>query len=112
MFKYELGVFMHKFKRDILPINFKPYFTNLNKMHNHLTIFSETNYFFLRVNSLYGLKTLSYLGCKLREELPRNLKDQSYLGAFQYGIRDNLLKRESSLILTYISYTFSFSYFC
>ena len=28
-------------------------------------------------------------------ELLRNLKDQSYLGAFQYGLRDNLLKRKS-----------------
>ena len=95
MFKYEVGVFMHKFKRDTLPVNFKPYFTNVNKMHNHLTRFAETNYFFPRVNSLFGLKTLSYLGSKLWEELPRNLIDQSYLGAFQYGMRENLLKRQS-----------------
>ena len=45
MFKYELGVFMHKFKRDTLPLNFKSYFTNINKMHNHLTRFSEINCF-------------------------------------------------------------------
>ena len=44
------------------------------------------------MNNLYGYKSLSYLGCKLWEELPRNLNDQSYLGEFQYGLKDNLLK--------------------
>ena len=34
MFKYGLRIFMHKFKRDILPVNFKPYLTNDNKLHN------------------------------------------------------------------------------
>ena len=82
MFKYDLGFFMHKFKRYILPVNFKSYFTNLNKIHNNLTRFPETKYFFPRVNSLHGLKSLSYLGCKLWEELPKNFKDQRYLGEF------------------------------
>ena len=74
---------MHKFKRDTLPVNFKPYFTRVNKIYNHSIRFSETNYYIPRVNSLYGSKTSSYLGCKVWEEIPRNLKDQSYLGAFQ-----------------------------
>ena len=56
---------MHKFKRDILPINFKPYFTNVNKIHNHLTRFLEKNYFIHRVNNFYDLKSLSYLYFKL-----------------------------------------------
>lgn len=95
MFQYELGVFMHKFKRDILPINFKPYFTSINKIHNHSTRFSETNYYFPRVNSLYGSKSLSYLGCKVWEEIPRNLKEQNYLKAFQSGLKNVLLKNQS-----------------
>ena len=95
MFKYDLGIFMHKFKRDILPVNFKPYFTNIKKVHNHLTRYSETNYFLPRVDSLYGLKSLSFLGCKLWEELPINLKKQRYLGAFQSGLRNDLLKSQS-----------------
>ena len=27
--------------------------------------------------------------------LPKNLKDQRFLGTFQHGLRDNLLKRQS-----------------
>ena len=84
---------MHQFKPDILTVNLKPYFTNVNKIYNQLTIFSEKIFFF-RVNSRHYLKSLSYLGCKIWEELPRNLKDQSYLGAFQNELRDNLLKRQ------------------
>ena len=95
MFKYELGVFMHKFKRDSLPVNFKPYFTRVNTIHNHSTRFSEKNYYIPRVNSIYGCKTLSYLGCKVWEEIPRKLKDQSYLGAFQSGLKIVLLKNQS-----------------
>ena len=54
MLKYTLRVLMHKFKKDILPVNFKPYFTNVNKIHNHLKIFLETNYFVPRVDNQYG----------------------------------------------------------
>ena len=41
MLNYDLGIIGHKFKRDILPVNFKPYFTNINKIHNHLTTILE-----------------------------------------------------------------------
>ena len=95
MFKYELGVFMHKFKRDTWPINFKPYFTRVNEIDNHSIRFSETNYYIPRVISLYGSKTLSYLGCKVKEKIPRNLKYQSYLGAFQSELKIVLLKNQS-----------------
>ena len=30
---------MQKFKTDIIPVKFKPYFTNVNKIHNHLKDF-------------------------------------------------------------------------
>ena len=79
-------------KKGILPVKFNPYFTSTNKIHNHSTRFSETNYFFPRVNSLYGSKSLSYFGCKVWEETPKSLKKQNYLVAFQSGLRNVLLK--------------------
>ena len=36
---------MHKFKRDTLLVNFKPYFARVNKIHNQSTRFSETKYY-------------------------------------------------------------------
>ena len=47
MFKYKLKVSMHKFKRDVLLVNFKSYFTGTSKTHTHSMTISETNYFFL-----------------------------------------------------------------
>ena len=67
----------------------------VNKIHNFSTRFSEANYFISKVNSLNGSKTLSYLRWKVCEEIPRNLKDQSYLGAFQTGLKNVLLKNQS-----------------
>ena len=39
MFKYDIEIYLHKLKRDILPVNFKPYFSNVNKICNRLTRF-------------------------------------------------------------------------
>ena len=41
LFRYELGVFMYKFIHDFLPFNFKCYFLNVDKVHNHSTKFSQ-----------------------------------------------------------------------
>ena len=37
---------MYKFKKGILPVNFKPYFVSTNKIHIHSTRFSVMNYYF------------------------------------------------------------------
>ena len=46
MFKYDLGVFMYKFRRNMSLVNFKPYYTEINKIHKNLTRFLAENYFF------------------------------------------------------------------
>ena len=44
MLKYELGVFIQKFNKIVLPIiNLRYYFNETDKIHNHKTKFSETN---------------------------------------------------------------------
>ena len=87
MFKYKLGIFMQKFKRGILPVKFKPYFTSMNTIPNYSTIFSETNNYFPSVISIYGFKSLSGLRCKVREEIPKKLNEQNYLRAFQSELK-------------------------
>ena len=47
------------------------------KIHNHELRFSEM-FFLPRVNSYYGLKPLFYLGCKVWDEMAKNLK-KNYL---------------------------------
>ena len=41
---------MYKLKKGILPVNFKPYFTSINKIHNHSKRFPEKNYYFRLIN--------------------------------------------------------------
>ena len=55
---------MQKFKKGVLPVNFKPYFTSINKIHNNSTRFSVKNYYFPRINSLYGLNPCLILDVK------------------------------------------------
>ena len=56
---------------------------------------SLKHYYYPRVNSLYGSKSLSYLGCKVWEEIPKSLKEQNYLIAFQSGLKNVLLRNQS-----------------
>ena len=91
LFKYELGVFMFKFINNLLPINFRCYFKSINKVHNHSTRTSKTNFFLPRFNNKYGHKSLAYQGSKLWTDLLINLKEQSHLGRFQVELKDNLL---------------------
>ena len=67
---------------------------SINKIYNYSTRFSETNYYFPRI-SLYGSKSLSYLGCKVWEENSYNFKKQKYLRAFQSLLKNVLLKNQS-----------------
>ena len=39
------------------------------------------------MNTFYGCKFLFYLGCSIWEEILNNLKEQGYLGMFQFGLR-------------------------
>ena len=44
VFEYELGVFIQKFNKIVLPIiNLRYYFNETDNLHNHKTKFSETN---------------------------------------------------------------------
>ena len=52
---------MYKFRRNMSLVNFKPYYTEINKIHKNLTRFSAENYFFPRVNSFYSFLGLSQL---------------------------------------------------
>ena len=58
---------MYKLKKGILPLNFKHY-TSI-KNYNYFMRFSVANNYFPRVNSYYGSKSFSYLGCKIWEEI-------------------------------------------
>ena len=60
------------------------------------------------MNSLYGSKSVSYLGCKVWEEIPNNLKKQDYLIAFQSGLKMYYSKINQTIVnLNFLFYIVS-----
>ena len=74
MYRLELGKFMFKYKKGLLPINFINYFSESNKSHKYETRFSKDNYVIPQKNKSVGLTTLGYQGAKLWSEIPGSLK--------------------------------------
>ena len=64
MFKYELSIFVFKFKNDLLHVNLKCCFKIMDKVHKHLTFFYN-NIFPLKCSSKHGHKYLAYQVSKL-----------------------------------------------
>ena len=100
LFKLELAKFMHQYSNGLLPINFKPYFTKANNVHNHNTRFSQNNFRFPKQNKNIGLKSLAYLGPKVWSEVPHNIKANRNFYSFSHLFKNTLLKSCSNHNLT------------
>ena len=70
-------------------------FTSIKKIHNHSTRSLVTNYYFYKVKSLYGFKSLSYIECKVWEEILKRIEEQKYLIVLQSGLKNLLIKNRS-----------------
>ena len=94
MFFHELGLFMFKFKNNMLPSNFNNYFKSIKNVHKYNTRSSKINFFLPRYNKNSGQKSLAYQGSKLWTELPLSLKDLSHFGKFQEELKILLLNSD------------------
>ena len=91
MFKLELGKFMYKYNKNMLPNTFTQYFKSTTTVHNYNTRNSKTNYFIPRQKSNKGLSTLSYLEAKLWSEIPNTIKTTNTIGSFSTNYKELLL---------------------
>ena len=82
MFKQELGKFMFKYHKGLLPCNFDNYFMSVSSVHSYSTRSSTANYFLPRKNKSQGLCGLSYLGEKLWSGVPDIIKSKNSLSSF------------------------------
>ena len=85
---------MHKYKNIFLLVNFNDCFKTIDKVYNHLTKSSKTNFFLPRFHSDYGHKSLAYQGSRLCNKIPNDLKDHSHHGKFHVKLKDILLKHK------------------
>ena len=91
LFKLELGKFMYKYDKKLLPESFNPYFESIQRVHSYNTIASNENYFIPRVKSNKGLCTLHYLGAKMWSEIPIVAKNTKFVRSFTSKYRKILL---------------------
>ena len=62
-------------------------------VHN-TTRLTENNYFLPIVIFFFALKSFSYLGCKIWEDILKILKYLGYLRVFQFELRNILLENQ------------------
>ena len=94
LYLYELGIFMFKFKNNLLPANFNCYFKSIKNIHNYHTRSSEVNIFLPRFNNSSGHKLLAYQGSRLCTMSPIYLKNLSNFGKFQDELKNYLLNSD------------------
>ena len=95
MFNFELGKFMFKYNKGLLPDNFTTYFTRSNTTHSHNTRYTTNNFKIPRKNKQIGLTTLSYKGAKLWSDIPNEIKDSYTLNIFSNKYKKFLLEKYS-----------------
>ena len=93
IFNLELGKFMFKFHRRLLPINFDNYFVRPTTVHTHNTRFSESNFSIPRKNKSVGKNTLGFLGAQLWSTIPDSLKNSLTVNSFVNNYKSYLLQQ-------------------
>ena len=81
IFKLEMGKFVHSFYHQNLPNNFKNYFSSANTQRSYTTrSLTSKNYFIERVNTKHGQSTCAYIGAKIWNNIPSEMKNMSRYG--------------------------------
>ena len=96
IYKLELGKFMFKFNKNLLPSTFNNYFQRASSVHHHLTRYSKNNYFVPQSKKNSGLKCLSSLGTDLWSGIPDSLKAKNELSSFVNNYKELLKVKYNS----------------
>ena len=73
--KLEYGKFMLKYKMNLLPSYFDGYFKKIEDIHSYNTRYkSNQNYFIPTVKSNHAKKSLQFLGAKIWQNIPSEIK--------------------------------------
>ncbi len=93
IFNLELGKFMFKYHKRLLPLNFDNYFIRPNTIHTHNTRFSQSNFLIPRKNKSIGKNTLGFLGAQLWSTIPDSLKSRVTVNSFVNNYKKYLLQQ-------------------
>ena len=100
LYNKELGIFMYKYKKGLLPSSFDHVFTELGSFHEYNTRF-KTNF----RHEIHKIKTVFNTGPKLWNNLPESVKNAINLNSFKKAIssflsntNDQMSSRYSSVV--------------
>ena len=72
---FHIAIFMYKFKNQLLPDNFKVFFTSVKETHNYNTrLSSRMTYALPKTRTNYGILNIRYQGAKIWNAISDNIK--------------------------------------
>ena len=83
MYKKETGIFMYKYKNDMLPKSFDGIFTEHKSNHSYNTR-NKCDYLL----GIHRIKNILNTGPKIWNELPKHVKCSKTIGQFKKNIKD------------------------
>jgi hypothetical protein len=81
---------VYKVKHNIAPEYLKEHFIPADSVHSYNTRFSENGCFSIPKVKGFGMKTFSYNGCKLWNNLPTSVKNINKLADFKLAVRKHM----------------------
>ena len=93
LYNLEVAKFMHGHFHDLLPVCFAPFFVETRYLHNYSTRHSGSrNYNITTAKTSRGQKSIKFLGPKLWNEVPNDLRTLSKVN-FKIKMKNLLLAR-------------------
>ena len=93
IFKFHATSFVYECLNNLAPIYFSDYFVSIHSVHNIGTRQSKkSDLFALRCNTTqYGLRSIHYLGVRIWNSLPIEIRESPSLSIFKKKLKDFLL---------------------
>ena len=93
LYKLEVAKFMHQFSQNKLPCRFRHYFSHPSDRHTHSTRHaSGKNISLPRFSSTKTQRSIKYIGAKIWNDIPLDLKQLSY-NKFKFSYKQFLLSQ-------------------
>ena len=91
IFTLELGKFCFSFYNNLLPEAFNDIYTKTSFIHSHNTRNSNITFYLSNQNNKAGFNSLNYLGAKVWNSIPNDIKEVKRLECFKHKYKSYLL---------------------
>ena len=101
LYKYQLGIFMHKVTHFQLPQNMSSMFLRTDNIHSH-QLRNQNAYYIQQIRTNTGKSKINFSGSKFWNTLPANLRQLVSIHQFKKKFKALLLTKYSYNGLTYL----------